>query len=70
MVSQENLYKLETRIGRKGIPYTFKKNLYRDWIIDAFYYSMLCGGRNEEAFNMKWCDIITNEEGQMSYVLY
>lgn len=47
---------------------TKRINVYKPWLIDAFYLGLFTGGRNEEVAYMKWSDIKLNEEGEISLI--
>ena len=63
VTTPDNGWGIEMRNGREVNVF-----LYRPWLIDAFYIGLFAGGRNEETVEMKWSDIKTNEEGQISLI--
>ncbi|HQQ95448.1 MAG TPA: hypothetical protein PLQ93_12910, partial [Bacteroidia bacterium] len=44
------------------------RNLYREWLKDAFIMGFLTGGRNKEVIFGKWSDINYTDDGQPSYI--
>ncbi|MES2566982.1 MAG: hypothetical protein V4565_08960 [Bacteroidota bacterium] len=44
-----------------------RKNLFRDWIVDAFWLGLFTGGRKDEVVFLKWSDIIYDENGELSH---
>lgn len=72
IVNEENgVYYEEQKIQRKKglMTYRSKRNYYRPWLIDAFLLGLFTGGRKEETASMKWRHIVTDREGNMSYIL-
>ncbi len=55
-----------------GIQQTLKSktNLYKPWLKDAYWLAILCGARTLELLNLKWSDIKSSTNVELSFIHY
>jgi integrase len=71
-ISQKNFYNLLKVVtpenGIKTLSTGERKNLYKDWLINAFWLGLFTGGRREAVINLKWSGIRVDEKKVPSYI--